>query len=126
MNILKSIEWFVGKVEDYFVEGMKFVQKDILPIAQLAALAIPGVPSNVTMIISVLPVLMTSVEEIFGDGSGVAKLGAVKAAVKSICIVEGVGSNEVWNKIEPIVDVFIHDAIQEINKGRKWKEELKL
>lgn len=120
-KIETGIEAFAGKVEKYFLEGMKIIQEDVLPIVGAVAAVDPALPAPVATIINALPALMTTVEAAFPEpGSGPVKAAAVTGAVKAVCntiqATSTGGEANWWGKIGPVVNNYINGGISVINK----------
>ena len=111
----------VQVLENWFEEGLRFVEHDILPVAGLALNFIPGVPKVVPAILSKMPELIASAEKMFpGSGKGGLKQDyfmrtaeLVAADVESLSTGGQAGA---WKAVQPKIEPFLSMAIMAINK----------
>ena len=120
MGLFSDIEKFGDEVAHYFLEGMKDIEKYLLPVAQTVVALDPEIPAPVASVVNALPGLMTSVEAAIPEaGSGPVKKAAVEGAVKAVCdTVAGAssgGQKSTWEKIQPTVSKYVDGAIGLIN-----------
>jgi hypothetical protein len=112
-------------LERYFAFGLKIVGQ-ILPIAQIALLFIPGgqIPAAGLKILEKLPDIIGLAERIFGDGSGAEKkafaIQTAQALANTIGGVSTGGQAETWQKIEVAVGPMIDQIVKVVNSYQEF------